>query len=51
MLIEANNELIEFAILTDKDTGDLIPDLIVPLVDGRPLPSFDIDLKKYSLEI
>ena len=51
ILIEADNRLIEFVPLAHKKTGDLIPDLIIPFVDGRPLPSFDIPLKEYSFEI
>ena len=51
ILIEADNRLIEFIPLADKKTGNLIPDLIVPFVDGRPLPSFDLPLKEYSFEL
>jgi len=51
MLIEADNRLIEFIPLAEKKTGNLIPDLIVPFVNGKPLPSFDIPLKEYSFEL
>ena len=35
ILIEADNRLIEFVPVAHKKTGDLIPDLIIPFVDGR----------------
>lgn len=50
MLIEAKNRLIEFKLFCEKSTGNPIPDLIIPFVAGRPLPSFDLPLKDYSFE-